>query len=75
MLAKTERRLGFAAALCLTAASFLIPGLTPGLSTRIAGNQAAPQPQVRVASAQIPGARARLFALTGKVMPKSMRYE
>ncbi len=42
MLAKTERRLGFAAALCLTAASFLIPGLTPGLSTRIAGNQAAP---------------------------------
>ncbi|MBQ0710897.1 MULTISPECIES: hypothetical protein [unclassified Ochrobactrum] len=71
MQARTERRLGIAAALVLTAGAFVMPGV----STQIAQNDSAPQRQVHMASAEILRAELRHFVELGEAMPKSVRFE
>jgi len=71
MQARTERRLGIAAALVLTAAAFVMPGV----STQIAQNDVAPQKQIHMASAENLRAEFRHFVRLGEAMPKSVRYE
>ncbi|MFQ0815136.1 hypothetical protein AVM02_10305 [Brucella anthropi] len=48
MQARTERRLGIAAALVLTAGAFVMPGI----STQIAQNDVAPQSQIHMAAVE-----------------------
>ena len=71
MQARTERHLGIAAALVLTAGAFVMPGV----STQIAQNDSAPQRQVHMASAEILRAELRHFVELGEAMPKSVRFE
>ncbi|MCH4541238.1 MULTISPECIES: hypothetical protein [Brucella/Ochrobactrum group] len=71
MQARTERRLGIAAALVLTAGAFVMPGV----STQIVQNDVAPQSQIHMASAENLRAELRHFINLGEAMPKSVRYE
>lgn len=71
MQARTERRLGIAAALVLTAGAFVMPGV----STRIAQDDVAPQRQIHMASAENLRTGLHRFVSLGKAMPKSVRYE
>ena len=71
MQARTERRLGIAAALVLTAGVFVMPGI----STQIARNDVAPQRHIRMASAENLRAELHHFVNLGEAMPKSVRYE
>ncbi|MBC2884127.1 hypothetical protein H7Q97_01785 [Ochrobactrum sp. CM-21-5] len=69
MKARTERRLGFAAAIGLTAAAFVMPGV----STQFAQNDVVQAPQIHLASAENLRAELRHFVNRGDAMPKSLR--
>ncbi|MEN5247491.1 hypothetical protein [Brucella pseudintermedia] len=71
MQARTERRLGIAAALVLTAGAFVMPGL----STEVVQNEVAPQNHIHMASAENLRAEISHFVKLGEAMPKSVRYE
>ncbi|MGU3399316.1 hypothetical protein ACLBWS_06165 [Brucellaceae bacterium D45D] len=71
MQARTERRLGIAAALALTAATFVMPGV----STQVAQNQNAEKKQIQLASAENLRAELRHFANLGDAMPKLRHAE
>ncbi|WP_139974987.1 MULTISPECIES: hypothetical protein [Brucella/Ochrobactrum group] len=71
MQARTERRLGIAAALVLTAGAFVMPGV----STQIVQNDVAPQDQVHMAAAGNLRAELSHFINLDEAMLKSVRYE
>ena len=71
MQARTERRLGIAAALVLTAGVFVMPGI----STQIARNDVAAQSHIHMASAENLRAELHYFINLGKAKPTSVRYE
>ncbi len=71
MQARTERRLGIAAALALTAATFVMPGV----STQVAQNQSAQAKRVQLASSQAFDTGLRHFVTLRSETPKSIRYE
>ncbi len=71
MQARTERHLGIAAALVLTAGAFVMPGV----STQISQNEMVPRHHIVMASAENLRAELRHFVNLGKAMPKSVRYE
>ncbi|MEJ5018173.1 hypothetical protein WH297_00260 [Ochrobactrum vermis] len=71
MQARTERRLGIAAALVLTAGAFVMPGV----STQIVQNDVVPQRQIHMASAENLRAELRHFIKLGEVGARSAHYE
>lgn len=66
MQARTERQLGIAAALALTAATFVMPGI----STQVAQNESAQAERVQLASAENLRTELRHFVNLGDAMPK-----
>ncbi|WP_343313227.1 hypothetical protein AAIB41_10235 [Brucella sp. BE17] len=71
MQARTERRLGIAAALALTAATFVVPGV----STQVAQNQSTQTERVQIASAETLRTELRHFANLSDAMPKLRHAE
>ncbi len=71
MQARTERQLGIAAALALTAATFVMPGI----STQVAQNESAQTAHVQMASSQAFDAGLRYFVTMRNDTQESIRYE
>ncbi|MBB5700309.1 hypothetical protein FHS76_000147 [Ochrobactrum daejeonense] len=71
MQARTERRLGIAAALVLTAGAFVMPGV----STQVSRNEIAPESRIHLASASRLRAGLHHFIVPGEAMPTLVHYE
>lgn len=71
MQSRTERRLGFAAAIALTTAAFVMPAV----SSQMAQDTSASEAQIRQASADSAAIELRRFVALGGNMAKPVRYE